>query len=133
MSRSYSLIILALAALALAVFNGVGALNEVQHYGYVAQLPLALPLTYLMACRVIWAGIWTVLAVGAGRRLAWARAGMLAGSALYLAHGWVNRLVWGRSDYLTVTQLWAAVVGVLGVAVAWWIVLGYRHWGEKSR
>lgn len=133
MRRSFSLAVLALACLALAAFNGLGAVSEVQHYPYLAQLPLDVPLAYLLACRAIWAVIWGVLAFGVGRRLAWARTAMLAGSALYLAHGWVNRLVWGRSDYLATTQPWAAAAGVLGVALAWGIVLSYPHWGEGPR
>jgi hypothetical protein len=133
MPRSISLTLLALTALGLGAFNLLGLYTGLRNYSFLNQLPLDVPLAYLLACRAIWAVIWGVLAFGVGRRLAWARTAMLAGSALYLAHGWVNRLVWGRSDYLATTQPWAAAVGVLGVALAWGIVLSYRHWGEGPR
>jgi hypothetical protein len=133
MLRSFSLNLLALAALGLGAFNLLGLYTSLRNYSFLNQLPLAVPLAYLLACRAIWAVIWGVLAFGVGRRVAWARTAMLAGSALYLAHGWVNRLVWGRSDYLATIQPWAAAVGVLGVALAWGIVLSYPHWGEGPR
>jgi len=91
------------------------------------------PLPYLVAIRLFWGVMWLLLAVGVGRRSAWARAGALAGSVLYVAQSWFDRLVLGRSDYLVVTRPWAAVASVLSVALAWWIVLRYRHWGEAGR
>jgi hypothetical protein len=133
MPRSISLRLLSLACVALGAFNLLGGYTLVQDYSYLRQLPFDLPLPYLVASRVCWGVIWLMVALGVWRRSAWARAGMLAGSVLYVAQGWFDRLVWGRSDYLVVTRPWAAVASVLGVALAWWIVLRYRHWGEAGR
>ena len=131
MRRPFSLTLLSLASVGLGAFNLLGGYTIIREYPYLSQLPLDVPLPYLVASRGLWGVIWLVLAVGVWRRSAWARAGMLAGSALYLGHGWLDRLVWGRSDYLAVTEPFAAVAGAVSVALAWWIVLRYRHWGES--
>ncbi len=119
---------LALAAGGLAVFNVLGVFDGAARYALLSQLPLAVPLAYLMAGHALWVAAWAALAAGVWRRKAWARVGMLAGAVAYVAHGWLNRLVWSRSDYVSVTEPWALVVGGLGIAVTWWIILRDKHW-----
>ena len=127
-SRSTSLRYLALVLLGLAAYNAVGALNGGARYAFLQQLPLDVPVTYLIAGHAFWAVAWSGLAWGLWRRQRWARWGVLIGAVAYLGHGWLNRLGWGDSDYAVQTQPWSLVVGVLAVAVTAWLVGRSAPW-----
>jgi len=127
-SRSRSLGCLTLILLGLAAYNALGALNAGARYAFLQQLPLDVPVAYLIASRAFWAVVWSGLAWGLWRRRRWARWGLLAGAIAYLGHGWLNRLVWGHSDYAVQTQPWSLVVGVLAVAVTAWLVGRSAPW-----
>lgn len=127
-SRSRSLGCLTLLLLGLAVYNALGALNGGVRYAFLEQLPLNVPVAYLIAGHAFWAVIWSGLAWGLWRRRQWARWGVLIGVIVYLGHGWLNRLVWGNSDYAVRTEPWSLVVGVLAVALTAWLVGRSAPW-----
>ena len=85
--------------LILAAYNLLGAVASAQRYTVLSALPLSLPAAYLIAAGAAWAVVWGALAVGLWRLRAWARWGMLAAAALYVALGAVERLVFARADY----------------------------------
>ena len=127
-SRSPSLKLLALASLALAAYNALGALNGATRYAFLQQLPLDVPVVYLVAGHAVWAIAWGGLAWGLWRRQQWARWGVLIGAVAYLGHGWLNRLVWGHSDYAVRTEPWSLGVGLLAVALTAWLVGRSAPW-----
>ena len=125
---SRSLGCLTVILLGLAAYNALGALNAGARYVFLQQLPLNVPVAYLIASHAFWAVGWSGLAWGLWRRRRWARWGVVAGAIAYLGHGWLNRLVLSRSDYVIVTESWALAAGLLGIAVTWWIILSDKHW-----
>ena len=127
-SRSLSLRLLALALLALAAYNALGALSGGARYAYLQQLALDVPPAYLLASHAGWAAGWGLLAWGVWRRRPWARWGALIGAVAYLGHGWLNRLVWGNSDYAVQTAPWSLAVGLLAVGFVAWLAVRSAFW-----
>jgi hypothetical protein len=127
-SRSPSLDLLALALLGVAAFNALGALSGGWRYTALQQLPLDVPVAYLIAGHAVWALGWSGLAWGVWRRQRWARWGTLIAAILYLGHGWLNRLVWGSSDYAQQTAPWSLGVGLLALALTAWLVGRSAPW-----
>lgn len=128
MKMPRSVLGLAWAALGLAAFNLLGVFDGLSRYAFLSQLPLSVPLAYLIASHAVWAAAWAALAVGLWRRQTWARWGILIGSIVYVAQGWLNRWMGSRSDYVTATAPWALGLSVLGVGLAWWIILSNKEW-----
>ncbi len=127
-SRSRSLGCFTLILLGLAAYNALGALNAGARYVFLRQLPLDVPVAYLIASRAFWAVVWGGLTWGLWRRRRWARWGVLVCAITYLGHGWLNRLVWGNTDYALLTVPWSLGVGLLAVALTAWLVGRSTPW-----
>lgn len=127
-SRWPSLTLLALVLLGLAIYNALGVVSGVTGYAFLLQLPLEVPVAYLIAGHAAWAIIWGWLAWGLWRVRPWARWGVLVAAVAYLAHGWLNRLVWGYSDYAAETAPWSLGAGLLAVALTAWLVGRSAPW-----
>ncbi len=123
-----SLTLLALVLLGLAIYNALAVVQGVTGYAFLLQLPLDVPVAYLIAGHAAWAIIWGWLAWGLWRVRRWARWGVLIAAVAYLAHGWLNRLAWGYSDYAVETAPWSLGVGLLAVALTAWLVGRSAPW-----
>ena len=124
MARPRRVTLLALAYIALALFNLLGAVSGVQRYTVLRDLPLAVPPAYLIVSSAAWAMIFAVFGNGLWRLREWARRAAPLALALYLAQGWFDQLVLARSDYARLSfpfhlALHLAVLALVS-GVLWW-------------
>src|SRR5690348_10866051 len=99
MRRPVLITLAALAFCVLAGYNLIGAVNAVQRYTVLRDLPLSVSPAYLLVSSAVWAVAFALFGGGLWRLREWARRGALPLLALYLAQGWFNRLVLAQSDY----------------------------------
>lgn len=112
-------VVLALLVLALGLGNLGRAGMALRYAALLPNLPLTVPLEYLVAMGGFWGAALTVCAVGLVRFRPWGRHGTLAAVILYEAHVWVNHLLFDASDYARQTWPRDLLVTALLLALVW--------------
>jgi hypothetical protein len=124
--RPRSVTFVALAVLALAAYNLLGAVAALQRYTVLSALPLGLPAAYLIGSSAAWAFALAPLGVGLWRLKEWARRGVLAALTVYVALGWGERLLLARSDYAQVSAPFFLVFQAAWLLLVWLVLLRRR-------
>lgn len=122
MPRPNSITGLALALLALAAFNALGALTAYRELTFLRGLPLAVSPGYLLLSRAGWAVAWAALAVGVWRLARWARVGAGVALTLYVAQIWLDQWLFIRTDFAWITWPYLGAVSLLALGAGWGIL-----------
>ena len=130
MSRPRSVTLLAWWVLLLGFYQALGALGAMQNYAFLSELPLSVPLPYLVGSRAAWAVVFVVLAFGVWRLRSWGRQGLLVAFPLFLAQAWLDRLAFGQGDFLRQTVLVTAGLHAASLILVGWVLL--RRRGRES-
>jgi hypothetical protein len=120
--------LLALVLLGVAIYNAQGLYRGVIEYAFLKELPLDVPVIYVLMTRGLWAAGFGGLAWGVWQHWSWARWSTLAAVVIYIGQGWLNRLGWGLSDYALQTTPWGLGAGILAVGLTAWLVGRRSPW-----
>jgi hypothetical protein len=105
--------------------------------GWVApDLPLSVPLSYLVITGAVWGVAWVAVALAlyTGRR--WAPQAMRVVGAAFLLWAAADRLLFVRSEYALRTLPFSLAVTFLGVALVLWVLRRpavRRFFGEHTQ
>jgi len=110
LKRPFSVTVLAVLVLSLAVMHVFGALEAWRHWYFLQELPLTVPVAYLAGKNLFWGLAGAVIAVGLWLGKRWAWLGMQIATGVYAGLYWVDRLWLAPSSMLAIR--WPFAVGL---------------------
>ena len=127
--RPFSVTLLALAGLLLAVYNAFRALAATRQFEFMQSLGVGTPAILLAVIGVTWAIGFAIAAFGLWRVRAWGRRWMLIAIVAYEINFWIARLTLERTAYEQLTRPADAIVTLLIVIGVW----GFLFWPGTRR
>ena len=115
-------IALGFLVLALGLANLARAGVALRYNALLPNLPLTVPLTYLVLVGGFWGPVFVACAVGLVHFRPWGRWATLAAVTLYEAHVWANHFLFDASDYALQTWPRDLLLTLLLLALAWGVL-----------
>ena len=127
--RPFTVTLLALAVLLLAVYNAFRAMVAAQQFEFMQSLGVGTPAILLVVIGVAWVIGFVLAAFGLWRLRAWGRHWMLIAIVAYEINFWIARLTLERTAYEQLTRPADAIVTLLMVSGVW----GFLFWPGTRR
>ncbi len=90
--RPFSVTALAVLVLSFAVLHAFGVWEAVRYWGFLQELPLAVPPGYLLGRNLLWFVIGTIISIGLWRGSPWAWGDAQIAAGVYAAWYWLDRV-----------------------------------------
>ena len=129
MKRPFTVTLLALGGLLLAVYNAFRAMVAAQQFELMQSLGVGIPAILLIVIGVTWTIGFALAAFGLWRLRIWGRRWMLIAIVAYEINFWIARLTLDRTAYEQLTRPADAIVTLLIVFGVW----GFLFWPGTRR
>ena len=113
---------LAVGVFLLAMGNALRLGTSISRYGYLRELGLSVPPTYLILSGGFWALAGLALAAGLWRGAAWAGRWTFPAALAYSAHFWADRLALAASSAANLNWPFAVAANALALAGIWLVL-----------
>ena len=122
MRRPFSVTLLAVAVLLLALFNLLRFTQALDDAYLMIDLHLAAPLAANFSTGAMWGIGFGALSIGLCRLRRWARNGTLIAIVLYHINVWLIRLIFSQSPDEVLTRPVDAAISALSILVVWGVL-----------